>query len=355
MMSTITLAGDYRSALTHFALYGLAILAETHHPGAVTLGWSDEAIPKAQLDIEGVGLDTMAEYILQYSVQLSSADSWVAVNNEYESGKNKATFSPFSPRILNIDPEVGPDDWTRHQKVRHDAIDQLTSDDDLLSLRWIAGLGEAAYWQPNDKRGGQDYGASRWEMKARQQGQEFVQHRLRPLCKEISAWTVSDISEGITGLVIRDTIAKKLADSRTSTGFTPPGPTDVVLAFCALLGISCFPVIHKVDDVSVTPGAWPANQFHPNKIALPVMVQRITPARLRSILRSRAFSLAVERVCISGNDAQKYARSNIFTSISSFKWLKSWGVGALITFPIFKKEGARSVERQVQYGTAVPL
>ena len=40
-MSTITLAGDYRSALTHFALYGLAMLTEVHHPGAVTLGWSD--------------------------------------------------------------------------------------------------------------------------------------------------------------------------------------------------------------------------------------------------------------------------------------------------------------------------
>ena len=63
----------------------------------------------------------------------------------------------------------------------------------------------------------------------------------------------------------------------------------------------------------------------------------------------------MERVCILGDDAQKHARSKIFTGISSFRWLKSWGVGALITFPIFKKEGAKSFERQVQYGTAVPL
>ena len=46
-MSTITLAGDYTSALTHFAQYGLASLAEQHHPQGVTLGWTREAVPKA--------------------------------------------------------------------------------------------------------------------------------------------------------------------------------------------------------------------------------------------------------------------------------------------------------------------
>ena len=52
-MSTITLAGDYTSALTHFAQYGLASLAEQYHPQGVTLGWSREAVPKAQITVKG--------------------------------------------------------------------------------------------------------------------------------------------------------------------------------------------------------------------------------------------------------------------------------------------------------------
>ena len=296
-MSTITLAGDYRSALTHFALYGLAMLTEVHHPGAVTLGWSDEATPKAQLNLEGIDLETVAEYVAQYSTQLASADSWVAVNNEYGSGKRKAIFSPFSPRIRGIDPQVNPDDWDNHQKARSDALDRLTLDSDLLSLRWIAGLGEAAYWRFSNKERRPDHGASRWEMKTRNKGEEFVQYRLRPLCIELSKWSISDISSGITGITLRDTIGKNAIDSRTSTGFTPPGPADVALTFAALLGIACFPVVRKIDQLSVTPGAWPSDILHPDNMVLPIFAQKITPSRLRAILRSQAFAEAVEQVC----------------------------------------------------------
>ena len=74
------------------------MLTEVHHPGAVTLGWSDEATPKAQLNLEGIGLQTVAEYVAQYSTQLASADSWVAVNNEYGSGKKK-TLNPIRDSI----------------------------------------------------------------------------------------------------------------------------------------------------------------------------------------------------------------------------------------------------------------
>ena len=41
-MATLTIAGDYTSALTHFALYGLSLMVEQKHPGTVTVGWSQE-------------------------------------------------------------------------------------------------------------------------------------------------------------------------------------------------------------------------------------------------------------------------------------------------------------------------
>ncbi|WP_315184818.1 aldehyde dehydrogenase [Corynebacterium durum] len=354
-MSTITLAGDYRSALTHFALYGLAMLTEVHHPGAVTLGWSDEATPKAQLNLEGIDLETVAEYVAQYSTQLASADSWVAVNNEYGSGKRKAIFSPFSPRIRGIDPQVNPDDWDNHQKARSDALDRLTLDSDLLSLRWIAGLGEAAYWRFSNKERRPDHGASRWEMKTRNKGEEFVQYRLRPLCIELSKWSISDISSGITGVTLRDTIGKNAIDSRTSTGFTPPGPADVALTFAALLGIACFPVVRKIDQLSVTPGAWPSDILHPNNMVLPIFAQKITPARLRAILRSQAFAEAVEQVCGVEAGIVENNTASVLGSARSAVWLKDRGVKAVVRFPILLAGSSSAPERQVQYGTAVPL
>ena len=354
-MSTITLAGDYRSALTHFALYGLAMLTEVHHPGAVTLGWSDEATPKAQLNLEGIDLETVAEYVAQYSTQLASADSWVAVNNEYGSGKRKAIFSPFSPRIRGIDPQVNPDDWDNHQKARSDALDRLTLDSDLLSLRWIAGLGEAAYWRFSNKERRPDHGASRWEMKTRNKGEEFVQYRLRPLCIELSKWSISDISSGITGITLRDTIGKNAIDSRTSTGFTPPGPADVALTFAALLGIACFPVVRKIDQLSVTPGAWPSDILHPDNMVLPIFAQKITPARLRAILRSQAFAEAVEQVCGAEAGIVENNTASVLGSARSAVWLKDRGVRAVVRFPILLAGSSSAPERQVQYGTAVPL
>ena len=53
-MATLTIAGDYTSALTHFALYGLSLMVEQKHPGTVTVGWSQEGQPRAQMHAEGV-------------------------------------------------------------------------------------------------------------------------------------------------------------------------------------------------------------------------------------------------------------------------------------------------------------
>jgi len=231
----------------------------------------------------------------------------------------------------------------------------LTLDSDLLSLRWIAGLGEAAYWRFSNKERRPDHGASRWEMKTRNKGEEFVQYRLRPLCIELSQWSISDISSGITGVTLRDTIGKNAIDSRTSTGFTPPGPADVALTFAALLGIACFPVVRKIDQLSITPGAWPSDILHPDNMVLPIFAQKITPARLRAILRSQAFAEAVEQVCGVEAGIVENNTASVLGSARSAVWLKDRGVKAVVRFPILLAGSSSAPERQVQYGTAVPL
>ena len=170
-MATLTIAGDYTSALTHFALYGLSLMVEQKYPGTVTVGWSQEGQPRAQMHAEGVSEEEIAECVHSYVSSLAADGSWVNVDQSYGAGKEAAVFSPFSPRIRGIDAEKYPEDWASHQKTRQAHLDALMERDDLLSLLWIAGLGEPAYWRFETKAPRPDHGASRWEMKTRNKGQ----------------------------------------------------------------------------------------------------------------------------------------------------------------------------------------
>ena len=354
-MSTITLAGDYRSALTHFAQYGLASLAEQYHPQGVTLGWSREAVPKAQITVKGADVHTIAGYLHELAKQLSEPESWVMRDVIYGSGKDEKKFSPFSPRIRVIDPKKYPTDWRKHQKARHNNLDGLTANHDILNLRWISGLGEAAYWRFDRKDNRPDHGASRWEMKTRNKGEEFVQHRLRSMCVELTSWSAEKILSGLLGESLNDSLGKNKSDSRTSTGFTTPQPTDVALVFAALLGISVFPVIHQVHQLSVTPGAWPSDSLHPQKMVLPIATEHMTLARLRTILRSRAYVQALEQVCNPESEKYKSTAENVFDTAGSAEWFKARGIQAVVRFPIKLAGSDSAPERQVQVGKSVLL
>lgn len=354
-MSTITLAGDYTSALTHFAQYGLASLAEQYHPQGVTLGWSREAVPKAQLTIEDADTHTIAGYLQKLAEQLSEPDTWVMRDVIYGSGKDEKNFSPFSPRIRVIDTKKYPTDWRKHQEARHEDLDGLAANRDILNLRWISGLGEAAYWRFDRKDNRPDHGASRWEMITRTNGKEFVQYRVRPMCRELSGWSTEKVLSGLLGENLDDSLGKNKSNSRTSTGFTTPQPTDVALAFAALLGISVFPVIHQVHQLSVTPGAWPSDSLHPQKMVLPITNEHITLARLRTILRNRAYAQTVEQVCNPEYDKYNSTAESVFESAGSTEWLKARGIQAVVRFPIKLAGSDSAPERQVQVGKSVLL
>lgn len=354
-MSTITLAGDYTSAFTHFAQYGLASLAEQYHPQGVTLGWSREAVPKAQLTIEDTDTHTIAGYLQKLAEQLSEPDTWVMRDVIYGSGKDEKNFSPFSPRIRVIDTKKYPTDWRKHQEARHEDLDGLAANRDILNLRWISGLGEAAYWRFDCKDNRPDHGASRWEMKTRNKGEEFVQHRLRPMCVELTNWSAEKILSGLLGESLNDSLGKNKPSSRTSTGFTTPQPTDVALAFAALLGISVFPVIHQVHQLSVTPGAWPSDSLHPQKMVLPITNEHITLARLRTILRNRAYAQTVEQICKPESEKYKSTTENVFDTAGSAEWFKARGMEAFVKFPVKTVRTKLNAYRFIQEGEPVLL
>ena len=351
-MSTITLAGDYTSALTHFAQYGLASLAEQHHPQGVTLGWSREAVPKAQLTVEGADAHTLAGYLHELAKQLSKMESWVQICNTY----GAKSVSPFSPRVSKMS---SPSDWKRHQKIRQDMIDKLTQEKDYLSLCWISSLGEASYWfsekTRKDKKNYQDSGASRWEMADRGSGREFVHYRLRRMCEEVATWPIEMITNGIIGIEVNDTIGKNAPDSWTATGFTTPRPTDVSLVLSAMIGMSWFPVVHNVNGLSVTPGAWPSNDVAPENLVLPLSIENIKPARLRTVLRSRVFAAIINHVCYEESETGVSGDKETFKAYGSREQLKAHGMEAVVRFPVKTVRTKSNAYRFIQEGEPVLL
>lgn len=353
-MSTIRIAGDAGSALSHFAMYGLAAIGDEAGMGPITLWWTMEAQPKPMLDLGAADPIHLAQAVHDVIRKLDRDGEWPSLTLEYGAGSKKAAMSPFSPRIKAIDAEKYPEDWSRHQNARHAVLDRLTQDRRLLDLALIQALGEPAYWRTENRDPRPDHGASRWEMKTRNRGEEFVQHRFLLMIQELAKWSIEEIQEGITGIEARDTLAKNPVDSRTSTGFTPPAAADVALSFAALIGISMFPMARRVHHINVTPGAHPKSALHPTAMILPVPTTPVRRERLSGILLSKQFALVVENQGkkLEHKEPHVEAAGEIKLEAAR-KWLEDRGVPGVVRFPIFKGGSVSAPERQVLSGTVV--
>lgn len=350
-MPTLKIAGNCTSALTHFALLGLGNLAQTITDGKVTLGWTDTIEPEAVITSDLTAVD-YAEALQSLIHDMNQKDSWVKSRVEYSDG----VFSPFSPRFKAINIEKGPDDWSNHQKARQDHLNQLYDRKRFFELRFIQALGEASYWNFDKRSPRPDHGASRWEMKTRNRGEEFVQNRLTLMVEELSTWSAQDILAGISGQRVYDFLGKNNPDSRTSTGLTPPGPTDVALAFIALMGIASFPISLQVHKKSVTPGAFPPQNLHPYAMYLPMTVKPVTLARLNSLITSDALACVAEQ--LEENAAQAgLGRKEVNSSevLAAKSWLCDRFATVTVRFPIKKVGSPSAPERQVQRGEIVSL
>ncbi|OHR23861.1 hypothetical protein HMPREF2787_10550 [Corynebacterium sp. HMSC061H03] len=344
MTQRMLIAGNVSSALTHFATYGLALLIDSDIDGAESrVFFTEEAYPRAILEIDGCAPPDVATALRAIAQRWADRKSWAQATMEYPDGKQTVARSPFSPRIKQFGDSLV---WERHSSFRNNYLDSLSTDS--MALQFIQGLGEAAYWRQESNSPRPDEGASRWEMKTRNHGQEFIVHRLAPLVTELAAWPVEQILGGLEGKILNDVIGKNKADSRSASGFTAPRPTDNALAFAALLGMSMVPPIRNIDALSVTPGAYPQNITHPNWMVLPVPTTPVTSERLRSILLSKQLDEVAKSVLeMNGNRLSAPEAGKI--------WLRNRGVPAVAVFSILKAGSASAPERQVLNGNLVVL
>ncbi|GAB2557766.1 hypothetical protein [Nocardia heshunensis] len=332
-MITFPLAGPDTSALTHFALYGLAniIESETGHP--VLLNWNPKT-RTAELNTDGIDI---AQAVHIHATRCASETSWL-----------RAQLTPngpaaFSPRIKAPSTD---DDWRALQHLRHSYLDTLLDKDRPLDLAMIGSLGEPAYWRFDRKERRPDHGASRWEMKARNKGQEFVTHRLLPMAEAVAARTPDTILTGLLGTTLTDELGGGKPDSQTSTGFTRPAPTDCALAWCSLWGISNFPIAQHISRISRTPSAFPGRVLHPTTLALPIITAPITPARLRTILICQHLDTLAQSFT-----RQPGATSPDATSAEAAgKWLQARQINAVILFPIQKVGSDSAPQRLILTG-----
>ncbi|MGV0684590.1 hypothetical protein [Mycolicibacterium thermoresistibile] len=336
-MTELILAGAATSALTHFAMYGVSNIIEHETGCAVASYWHDSTTPTARIVADGIDEEQIAAAVRQHANRCAADGSWLHAEANI-GGKPTAAFSP---RIKT--PSDGAE-WKALQQIRHKHIDELIQTGEVLDLAMIGGLGEPAYWRFDGKDRRPDHGASRWEMKARNKGEEFVGNRLRPMAQVVADRSPAAILDGLTGERICDELSKANPSySQTATGFTRPGPTDCAMAWCALWGITNFPLAHRVSTISTTPAAFPASVLHTRFMVLPVITRPVAAARVRSILVSGALRVQAEQQCAT-------ASHDPFVVDAARRWLESRGVAATVAFPIEKAGSDNAPQRFVLEG-----
>lgn len=329
----LTLPGVPTNAFDHLAAYGLlAILAAAGHD--VRLSWTD-TMPHPVLD--GVGWNTAAEAVRAHAQRACRPESWVRAD-----GLGTDTSALFSPRIKAMAPDVIAKWYAQRQRF----VDESDADD--LDLAMIGALGEPSYW--NDDHGSlrPDNGASRWEMKTRNRGEEFVTHRLRPLADVVANRDLAAVRDGLSGAALVDELGKNRIDSRTPTGLTSPAPTDNARAWCGLWGISFLPVFHRIDtglraEASRTAGHL-GNRLR-GTLYLPFLARPVPPARLGGIIVSQQLRLAA--MAATTHEPQR-RRADV---LAAGTWLSDRGVIAVAHFPVFRSTNASAPEKWARPGT----
>lgn len=342
-MTELQLGGDLGTALSHLALIGLGAILEEAGIVDIRVGWSDGSDPRPVVRARELDWPRAAGIIREHARRHCAADDWTAARG---AGDGSALMSP---RIASL-PDAAA--WRGHVAARREVIDRVLRRTDRLDLQLIGSLGEPAYWRFNRQRQPlPDEGASRWEMKTRNRGEDFIGNRLRPLAGCVAARSVEAIESGLTGNDREDELGKNEVDSRTATGLATPGPTDNALAWCGLWGISQFPVIARVQRPSRTAGHLPAprgaERDRRGWFYVPVPDRPIALPRLRSVIVSDQLA----RAAAIGPEGP--TGLDVLEVEAARGWLADRGIAAFVRFPIGEYGSANAPERRALLGTEV--
>lgn len=321
-----TVAGSLSSAVTHLAAQGLALIAAESGCHCVRAWWEEgtPATAHASWSDERSAAGLVQEHIANHVKETS----WVESRIEHL-GQTTATFSP---RIKAPRTAEAWDALLEHRRQQLD-LPSMSRLDHLM----IGALGEQAYWLCDDPKGISDQGASRWEMKTRNRGEEFVQHRLSRLSAALGSWTEGEIEAGIAGRASRDAAGGDGPNSRTPTGLTSPGPLDNALAWCALWGISSLQTVPQRGRISASAGVDPTSTLtHPRVMALPVRTSPTHPSLWRELASSDQFA----RCAFAGDEDASASRV----------WLRAHNVAAVVHFQTVVAGSSSAPERYLLPG-----
>lgn len=322
------ITGTLDTAITHFALVGLANILQEAGAHRVRLWWQDGAVARPTLQWEG---PDAGEAVLAHARRHADPACWLQARRPApEDG-----HALFSPRLK---PPTDDEGWFELEELREHFLDAgLTR----LDQRMIVNLGEPGYWVRQDGQPRPDHAASRWEMKTRNRGEEFIGQRLAPLAREVSTWTAGKVLDGLGGRAVNDVVGKNKPDSRTPTGLSSPGPTDNALAWCSLWGISAFTLVPKSIGVSATAGAVPPARSYPRLLVVPVVADPISPVLWTALARSRELLSAFSDDSVRSVDARQL--------------LVRRGVIGACSFPLDKSDNDSAPERTLLRGTLHPF
>ncbi|MCI1207537.1 MAG: hypothetical protein LKF98_04610 [Microbacteriaceae bacterium] len=335
----------YQDAFDHLFGLGLAAILEQQAGVTPRVGWED----RRTLVLAGLGmsLTEVSAHVRDHASAQGQA-RWLTTVEELTAGRR----SPLSPRIGKLSTH---DDFAELERFRKPLIDSIDSEA-WLTRRFLGALGRPSDWSVNQQ--GEhlpDRGASAWEMKTRNRGEEFIRNRLAPLARIVADRGIQSIADGLEGASVVDELGGDRADSRTPTGLRAPGPVDDARAWCALWGLSALPVrpvtgqresrTVRAANLSCTSGAL-RGEHGRVVFALPVFVHPVTLARYRAVTASLPFALASSQAVGIGQPA---------LTRRDFSWLHEHHVQALALFPRHRSDNANAPELWAEVARTVPL
>ena len=335
----IVLDGDIQVLLSHMVLWGLAAICEDMELPGILASWSDTPTPQPILHVDA-SKDDVAQAVIDHATRSADHDSWLS-KTTCVSADGKRAVALAAPRTAA---PANDEIWRRVDEEHCALLDDLES---RLDQRLLLGFGYRSWWAV--ERSGKiraDFGCNAWEMRTRNNGTDVVKDRLLPLAREVQAWSISEVLDGLTGTRLNDVVGKNDAMSHTGTGFCLPQPVDNARAWCALWGLANLPVMAHTSRGVVSPALLSASDIPgQNRRHLVMFGSRrpMTLARARAILRSSQLPQASAPESV---DAGQFRRA--------VGWCRAHGVDIAIRFPVDVVGSASAPERRALHGQVVP-